>query len=395
MSDNGNKSIFIRKFILYVGVIFFVLSIAATYLSANFDDKEEGVLQLHGWVEGTNVTLSAKLAGQLKSVLVEEGDSVKVGQAIFEIGSGQVSAQLGAAEAAVARANHQHLKATNDLAVLNSTLDGARIALKLTEQQSSAMIEQSQSVILAARAQLVEAEALFKRSKKDYRRALPLVEDHTISQSAFDEIEEHYFSRRAALDRLKQELELAGAGKKLAITTLVEIDLKKNSVLILEQRLSAGAAAVDIAKSEAAIAEAMAAVAKENLDDTFGFSPVSGTVVDKVSEAGEYAVNGSPIVVVVDLDRLYIKSYLEQTKVGLIKIGDQVDIHVDSFPNEVFTGKIYFIASEAEFTPRNIQMDEHRSTMVYKVKVRVNNPGGLIKPGLPVDIDINTHRIVL
>lgn len=393
MSDDSNKSVFIRKFLMYVGASFFALALAATYLSANSDGKKEGVLQLHGWVEGTNVTLSAKLAGQLKSVSVEEGDKVEVGQPVFEIDSGQIKAQLSAAEAAVERAKHKEAKATNDLAVLGSTLDGAKIALKLAEQRSSAVIAQSESAVLAARAQLVETEALFSRAEKDYRRSVPLVKDNTISQSAFDEVEEHYFSKKAMVDRVNREVELAEASKRLAVTTLVEIDLKKNAVLTLERRLSAGETAVEIAKSELAIAMAEKDRAEEDIVDTSGFSPVSGTVIDKVAESGEYTVNGSPVAVVVDLDNLYVKTYVEQTKVGAIKIGDRADIRVDSFPGQVFVGEVYFIASEAEFTPRNIQMDEHRSTMVYKVKVRVHNPGGLIKPGLPADVNLKMGRI--
>ena len=116
MSEENNNKLLVRKFILYSVVILFFLSLVAIYLSANSDNKEDGVLQLHGWVEGTNVTLGAKANGQLLKVLVEEGDQVEVNQLIFEIDPKQIKAQFNGAKADV---------------------DRAIIDLKLTEQRSS------------------------------------------------------------------------------------------------------------------------------------------------------------------------------------------------------------------------------------------------------------------
>ncbi len=344
MSEENIKNLFVRKFILYSVVILFLLSLVAIFLSANTDKKENGILKLHGWVEGTNVTLSAKVNGQLTKVLVEEGDQVKVDQLVFEIDSEQIKAQFNSVKADVER---------------------AIIALKLAKQKSSALIAESESAILGARAQLVEAQALFSRASKDYRRSQPLLEDNTISLSDFDNVEELYFSRKAKVDRITREIELSQARKRLALTSLAEIELKEMELVATRAK-----------KDEI----------KEDLKDTIEFSPISGTVIDKVGEAGEYVVKGAPVIVLVDLQNLYVKTYVEQTDVGKIKINDMVEIKVDSFPEHNFSGKVYFIAPEAEFTPRNIQMNEHRSTIVYKVKVRINNPDGLIKLGLPADI---------
>ncbi len=390
-----NNNLFLRKFFLYGGISFFLLSIAAVYLSTHFDDKEEGILQLHGWVEGTNVTLSAKAVGQLKNVSVEEGDQVKIDQLVFEVNSGQIKAQLNGANALVERAIRSETMSINNLAILKNKLRGARISLKLAKQKSSAVIAQAEAGVLAAKAKFVETQVLFSRAEKEYRRSQPLVKRNTISQSTFEAREESYFSRKAMVDRVSREVELIEAGKRLALTTLAEIELKKNSVSILERRVVAGKTAVAIAKAELAVANAEKDRIEEDLIDTSEFSPISGTVINKVSEAGEYVVKGTPVVVVVDLQKLYIKTYVEQTQVGKIKIGDVATIKIDSFPDQSFTGDVYFIASQAEFTPRNIQMNEHRSTMVYKVKVRINNPKGLIKPGLPADVKFSLTGGVL
>jgi multidrug resistance efflux pump len=344
MNEENTNKLLVRKFILYSVVILFLLSLVAIYLSANSDNKEDGVLQLHGWVEGTNVTLGAKANGQLLKVLVEEGDQVEVDQLIFEIDPKQIKAQFNGAKADV---------------------DRAIVDLKLAEQKSSALIAESEAAALSVRAELVESQALLSRASKDYHRSLPLLEDNTISQSDFDNVEELYFSRKAKVDRISREIDLSEARKRLALTTLNEIELKKMELVAKRAK-----------KDEI----------KKDLKDTTEFSPISGTVIDKVSEAGEYVLKGTPIVVLVDLHNLYIKTYVEQIDVGKIKINDVVEIKVDSFPEHDFSGRVYFIAPEAEFTPRNIQMNEHRSTIVYKVKIRINNPDGLIKLGLPADV---------
>ena len=344
MSGKGTNKLIVRKFILYSVVIFFLLSLVAIYLSSTTDDKEEGVLELHGWVEGTNVTLSAKASGQLLKVPVEEGDQVETDQLVFEIDSEQIKAKFNSAKADV---------------------DRATVALKLAKQKSSALIAESESAVLSVRAQLAEARALFSRAGKEYLRSKPLLEDNTISQSDFDSVEELYFSRKAKVNRISQNIGLSEARRRLALTSVEEIELKKMELVAKRAK-----------KDEA----------EENLKDTIDFSPISGTVIDKVGEAGEYVIKGAPVVVLVDLQNLYIKTYVEQTDVGKIKLNDVVEIKVDSFPDHNFSGRVYFIAPEAEFTPRNIQMNEHRSTIVYKVKVRINNPKGLIKLGLPADI---------
>jgi len=85
------------------------------------------------------------------------------------------------------------------------------------------------------------------------------------------------------------------------------------------------------------------------------------------------------------------KTYVEQVDVGKIKLNSPCEIYVDSFPGRGFGGKIIFMASRAEFTPRDVQMDEHRTAMVYKIKVGIDNPEGLLKPGIPADVNLKRN----
>ena len=122
--------------------------------------------------------------------------------------------------------------------------------------------------------------------------------------------------------------------------------------------------------------------------DTYIYSPVKGTIVEKFVELGEHVVPGTPAVLVIDMDQLYIKTYVEEIHIGKVKYNSPARIYVDSFPDRYFEGKITFIAPKAEFTPRDVQMEEHRSRIVYKVEVGILNPEGILKPGMPADVDL-------
>lgn len=378
MNADDKKSLMLRRFVLYTVIFFFLLSIGAVYLSVKSSAKSDDALSLHGWVEGTRVTLSSKIPGQIVSLPIEEGDLVKAGQRIVEIKSDQIRAQAANADAEIARSREQHQKATQEVSVVESSIEGARIDLTLAQTRSAAEIARAQ-------ARLAEAEAKFAKTGKDHERFRQLAAQQVISQNKFDAVEEDYQSKKAALESAFRDLELVK-------TSRTEIALKGNAVSTLQRQLAAAKTTAAAAAATMEAAAAKKAEAQATLDDATLSSPLTGTVIDKVAEPGEQVMPGSPIAVLVDLSQLYVKTYVEQTNVGKIRLGDAVKIKLDSFPDRTFDGTIYFIASKAEFTPRNIQMDEVRSRMVYMVKVSIQNPEGLAKPGLPADVKIALNQ---
>lgn len=379
MNADDKKSLMLRRFVFYTVIFFFLLSVGAVYLSAKSSAKSDDALSLHGWVEGTRVTLSSKISGQIISLPIEEGAWVKAGQRIVEIKSDQIRAQAANADAEIARSREQHQKAIQEVSIVESSIEGARIDLTLAQTRSAAEIARAQ-------ARLAEAEAKFAKAGKDHERFRQLAAQQVISQNKFDAVKEDYQSKEAALESASRDLELAK-------TSRTEIALKGNAVSTLQRQLAAAKTTAAAAAATMEAAAAKKAEAQATLDDATLSSPLTGTVIDKVAEPGEQVMPGSPIAVLVDLNQLYVKTYVEQTDVGQIRLGDAAKIKIDSFPDRTFDGTIYFIASKAEFTPRNIQMDEVRSRMVYMVKVSIQNPQGLAKPGLPADVKIALNQV--
>ena len=118
------------------------------------------------------------------------------------------------------------------------------------------------------------------------------------------------------------------------------------------------------------------------------YSPVNGTVLDTNLEVGEVAFPGTPILSIADISRPWIYIYVNETKLGLVKIGQEAKVFIDSYPGRAFKGKVVSISSKAEFTPKTIQTKEERVKLVFAVKISIENPERILKPGMPADAEI-------
>lgn len=154
--------------------------------------------------------------------------------------------------------------------------------------------------------------------------------------------------------------------------------------------LRAGSRVEDIENAKALRDQAKKAVdyAQELVEDSYLYSPTDGVIKTKDSLVGETLSAGTPVVTVADLDHIWIRVYVPEDQYGAIKLGQSVDVKVDSFPKEVFRGKIVSINSDSEFTPKDAQTTEERVTLVFGVKIELENPGRRLKPGMPGDATI-------
>jgi len=153
----------------------------------------------------------------------------------------------------------------------------------------------------------------------------------------------------------------------------------------------AGTRTEDVRSAKGARDQASHAVAyaKELVEDTRLYAPSDGVVKTKSALPGESLQPGSPVVTLADLDHIWIRVYVPEDRYGQLRLGENVDVTVDSFPNRIFKGRIVSISSEAEFTPKNAQTPEERVKLVFGVKIAVENPGRCLKPGMPGDATIH------
>ncbi|MCP5099484.1 MAG: HlyD family efflux transporter periplasmic adaptor subunit [Chloroflexi bacterium] len=158
-------------------------------------------------------------------------------------------------------------------------------------------------------------------------------------------------------------------------------------------RLQAGATPEEIAALRAQVAQAEAVLTAAaaaltavdiQIDQATLTAPVGGIVLERLLQIGELAVPGAPLFTVANLDDVTLTVYVPEAELGKVFLGQDVDVTVDAY-DRAFMGVVSHIASQAEFTPKNVQTQEERVHMVFAVKVRLDNPDQLLKPGMPAD----------
>jgi HlyD family secretion protein len=178
----------------------------------------------------------------------------------------------------------------------------------------------------------------------------------------------------AELEKARKDLEryqaLAGEG---AVTT---------------QQLDSAQRAHDVARAQVDQSGAALRAAEARLKDTVLEAPLTGVVLARNVERGETVAAGIAVYSLGDLEHPWVKIYVNETKLGMIRLGQTAQVFTDTYPGKVYEGRITYIASEAEFTPKNVQTQEERVKLVFAVKVSVQNVGEELKPGMPADVNI-------
>jgi HlyD family secretion protein len=136
-------------------------------------------------------------------------------------------------------------------------------------------------------------------------------------------------------------------------------------------------------------ARAVVSMSEARFADTELHAPMAGVILVKVSELGETVGAGTPVYKLGDLERPWVKVYIKEDKLGLVKLGQKARVMSDTYPGKAYEGTVTYIAGEAEFTPKNVQTQEERVKLVFAAKVSVKNENGELKPGMPADVRIN------
>lgn len=158
--------------------------------------------------------------------------------------------------------------------------------------------------------------------------------------------------------------------------------------VITSQQLDAAKTAYEAALAQVQLSRAALRTGEVRLKDTVIFSPISGVVLVKNVEEGETVAAGTPVFTIGDLENPWIKVYVKENKLGLVKLGQAAEVRTDSYAGKKYEGTVSYISSDAEFTPKNVQTQEERVKLVFGVKIKVKNENNELKPGMPADVKI-------
>ena len=322
-----------------IGIILLILLLVAAagafwwFWGPAHNNKDQ--LRLMGHIEATETDLAFKVPGIIARINFQEGDSIKAGEVVAELDAQDLRDELAAAQARVKAAE----------AALARLLAGSR-----------------PQEIAEARAAVLQAQADLENKRLDYERMEGLLARRAVAVSRRDNARAAYLMAQEMLRRAQEQYSLVKEGPRRED--------------------------IDRARAELKQAQANLELAQTRLDYATLKAPVNGVVLTRPAEPGEVAAVGAVVLTTADLDNVYVEVYVPESELGRVRLGQPASVSIDAYPGRQYPGWVSFINSKAEFTPKTVETYKERVALVYRTKVRVDNPRYELKPGMPAEVVI-------
>jgi HlyD family secretion protein len=303
--------------------------------------------RVSGQIAATEVQVAPEIGGRILEIPVNEGDRVAQGDLIARLDTRDI-------ELARQRAQAERSQADAQLRLLQA---GSRSE---DVRQSEAQASAAASEVSAAQVDLAAAEADLERFER-------LLQSNSGSQKQRDD---------------------AATRRDLARDRLASARARERAAREGTARLQSGARPqeIDAARARVQAVDAQIATLDKQRDDATVRSPIGGVISERLLDPGEMAAPRAPVAVVTDLDHAWAEVFVDEPQVPRIKLGQPATLITDA--GDRLPGKVSFVSSKAEFTPRNVQTAEDRSKLVYRVKIAADNAKGILKQGMPVEAEI-------
>ncbi len=387
-----------------------------------------------GFIEAEKVRVSTDVGGRIVALYGSEGEHVSQGDVLVELDSSLLLAQIEMAKADVEVA--EATLALVQAGVRDETLaraeaqvaqaEAAREAARIAWEDAQAMLKNPQELELAItaarvqvsvlRLQVLEAQSVANSAQEGrnlsdeilsmLENSAPMLPPGVLASAEHEQALATYRSWAAWTGVARAEAALEGAERYLAELTRQRagpLDLEAQAHAA-EAQYEVASAAVELGQAQVdglklgatpeqiAAAEAQVHVARSGLAalqvqlaKLTLEAPISGLVLECPVHTGELAMPGLPLLTLADLDKLTLTIYVAEDQVGRIQLGQPVSVTVDAYPERVFGGTVTWISSQAEFTPKNVQTQDERVSMVFGVEVGLPNPDHALRPGMPAD----------
>lgn len=355
------------------------------YWSRHAGPPDDGnIVRVSGNIEVTDVEVSFRTPGWVDARLVSEGALVEAGTPVARLDRREFDHEvsLRKSELAAAESKLAELEAGSrpeEIEQAEAGVARARALVGELEKGSRAQeIQAAQAGVDAARAEVARVEL-------DYNRYKKLLEERAVPQRQFEQMRSAYEVAKARLAEAAERFSLIEEGPRKG-----DIDQAKAALSEVEARLELARngprqEVIEQARAQVDRARQALALAETHLGYTEIYAPVSGIVLAEHVESGEYVNPGTPVVTIGDLQHAWLRAFIDEMDLGRVKPGQAVNVYTDGFPGKAYPGRISFIASEAEFTPKSIQTEKERVKLVYRIKVDIENSSLELKPGMPAD----------
>lgn len=340
--------------------------------------------KVSGTIEADEIRLGSRVGGRVAEVLTDEGETVRRGQILVRLEPYDLESLEQEAVAALAARQATVDKLTagfrpEEIAQAEATRDQAAAKLELLRNGPR------KEEIEAARGRKEIAAAEYSLAEQNYARAKNLQQENAISRQEVETLEQKLESARSMRLVRNEELALLEAGTREEEIRQAEAELAKATAAWELMQRGYRAEEIEEAKAARDSTQAQLAAIRQRLAELEIRSPVDGVIDAMELQPGDLVAPSAPVLSLVDTSRLWVRAYVPENELGL-RLGEELDVTVDSFPKERFLGKLSFIARRAEFTPSNVQTPEERSKQVFRVKVTLTEGLDRLRPGMAADV---------
>ncbi|MBW2350652.1 MAG: HlyD family efflux transporter periplasmic adaptor subunit [Deltaproteobacteria bacterium] len=322
-----------------------------------------------GRIDGDIIALNTKYTGRIKTILIEDGQSIHKGNTIAILQSDELEAKLESIEKGV-QSSQKGLEA------LQKDYEIAEISIPLAIEKARTGVD----IAIAQKEQLLRSidnlNLVIIQNKRDFARAKRLSEKNLIAKNAFE-------LSSLKLDNDINKLESLHQG--LSQTT-DKINISRTDLKIAQnqlKRLDALKATIEAARNQTASLEANKREVSATIKELTLISPIDGVVIEKVAQTGEVLAPGMVVATLIDPEKLYLKMFVDTLENGKIKLKDKAVIFLDSFPDMPIQAIVLRIGQRAEFTPKEVSVKSDRIQRMYAVHLKPVTPNSYLKLGIP------------
>ena len=353
-------------------ILAIVVAVAATGMYAGWFRKDS-TLQGSGTVEARNIRVGSKIGGRIDKVLVREGDSVQLGQVLITFDDKELQAALEQSRAGAEKAQRGYRP--EEIAEARAAAAQAKADYDMKRNGYR------KEDIDAAQAELDRATADETRTHLDFDRYEALAKKDLVSKQQRDTAEANWKMALAQRDNDQHKLDELHHGYRPEEIASAEAHYHQAQATLDKLEHGNRWEDVDLAKAGYAYDEA-------RFRERQVVAPSAATVEVLDVRPGDLIAPNTPVATLLERDQIYVRIYIPETEIGLVKIGEKAEVRVDSFAKQVFDGVVEQINQQAEFLPRNVQTREERIHQVFGVKIRINDPAGRVLAGMAADVKL-------
>jgi HlyD family secretion protein len=347
-----------------------------------------GVVAVSGRIEGDDSAIAPKTSGRIREITVREGDQVAAGAVVAVLDDEQIRAREQQATAAVRQAEARLRATEQQIPVLREQLRQSELSVAQAKTDAQGRVSEAEARLAAAEAQLAQAEAAHAQARWDRDATKRLYERQLVAEQEARRTESAEQAQAAVVAAARRQVEAARGALTAAQANLVNPAMRSAQAAAIQGQIAQARADIVAANADAERARAQLDEARANRKDLDVIAPFAGTVLTRSAEPGEVVMAGTPLITLIDLERVYLRGFVPEGQIGRVRIGQRARVYLDSAPTTPIDAVVSRVDPQATFTPENTYFREDRVKQVVGVKLGLKGATGFAKPGMPADGEI-------